>query len=151
MLKALNSFSEGGTQTTMITTPYLHQHSAEFNTMILSDFHSSLPLKEYITSHKLGAIEVLGLGTALGQWSRSFHEWSSAPEQSSLRETMRGSTQIADMKHEITYGRLKEAISMFPAILEGSRELFAQLEQQLRSDLQEAQSHLIHGDFKCAK
>ncbi|KAL6399593.1 hypothetical protein AUP68_16998 [Ilyonectria robusta] len=150
MLKALNTLPAPDFQNTKVTTPYLHEYSADTNTLVLSDFPDSLPMKDYITSHALSAAEVLRLGTTLGQWARCFHEWSSAPEQRSLREAMRKNVEIVKMRHDITYGRLKEAIPMFPTILEGSMEVFDRLEQRLRSEMEKGESQLIHGDFKCA-
>ncbi|KAH7159709.1 kinase-like domain-containing protein [Dactylonectria estremocensis] len=150
ILNALNTFPTLEFQNTKVTTPYFHKYSAESNTLVLSDFQDSVQMDEFITKHALSATEVLRLGTALGQWTRHFHEWSLAPEQSALCEAMSGNIEMTKMKHKITYGHLEEAVTLFPTILEESREIFHQLEQRLRSEMEKGDSQLIHGDFKCA-
>jgi Ser/Thr protein kinase RdoA (MazF antagonist) len=64
---------------------------------------------------------------------------------------MKGNSNIAKMKYNITYGRLKEAIAMFPAIFHDSVEVFKRLEQRLEIEMAPGEDQLIHGDLDCRK
>ncbi|KAJ5617722.1 kinase-like domain-containing protein [Penicillium hordei] len=56
---------------------------------------------------------------------------------------------MAEMKYNITYGRLKEAITRFPAILQESIPVFEELAQRLETEMATGEGQLIHGDFDC--
>jgi fructosamine-3-kinase len=58
--------------------------------------------------------------------------------------------KMVKLKHYINFGRLEETIPMFPTILEGSRQMFKEIDETLKAEESEDKP-LIHGDFWSGK
>jgi hypothetical protein len=132
-----------------VTTPHLYEYSPETNNSIIVDYANSLELKKYITTHPLSTTDVTRLGTTLGQWLKSFHAWGN--QHASLPKIMKENVKMAQLKFAINYGRTVNTIPMFPKLLEGSRDMFEQMEAKYRGELANGEGNLIHGDFWSGK
>ncbi|KAJ5203149.1 hypothetical protein N7449_005228 [Penicillium cf. viridicatum] len=153
MLEAINGRIQTNFDKATTSSPYLYQFFPQINTTALSELPDSIQLQNCLSDQNLNEANVFRIDMSLGQWMRRFHEWGSAPEQASLLRKMKGNTGMAEMKCNITYGRLKDVITMFPAIFEGSIEIFENLAQRVKAEMETegARSQLIHGDFDCRK
>lgn len=151
MLRAMKDLPATKFINVTTTSPILYEYHTESHTAIFSDLPESSQLQVYLSTHELDEADVFKIGVSLGRWMRNFHEWSATLDQSSLREEIRGNHVMAEMKYSITYGRLKESIAMYPAIFEGSIEVFRRLQQRLKTEVVASEDQLIHGDFGCRK
>jgi hypothetical protein len=151
MLTALQSLKPTVYSNIHVTTPHLYQYSTVTDTQIISDYPNSLELKKYFTTHTVPTAQVNRLGVALGTWLKSFHCWASEDAQRPLRETMKKSEQMVQLKFFVNYGRLLPTIDMFPTILEESRETFGNVEDMMRIEMEKGEGDLIHGDFWSGK
>jgi hypothetical protein len=103
-----------------------------------------------MTTHTVSSDEAIRLGFALGSWLKHFHVWSNAPEQISLRASMKNSF-LAPLKVMVNYGRLEPTIDMFPKLLEECREMFEKMNRKYTEELETGKGQLIHGDFWSGK
>ncbi|CAG8955836.1 hypothetical protein HYFRA_00011705 [Hymenoscyphus fraxineus] len=135
-----------------IQTPKLHHFSATTNTQIYTDFPSSTHLKSYILTHTLTPAQASRLGTALGLWTRKFHDWAAAPEQAELRKKMRDNKEMRNLKFVVNYERLVDTIANYPDLLEDCRGVFESVVGEMRGVMERLEREggggvLIHGDF----
>jgi len=151
MLTALESLDPAVYSNIYVTTPHLYEYSSVTNTQILSDYPNFLELKKYFSTHDVPPSQITRLGIALGKWLKSFHLWASAGAQKPLKETMRKSELMVQLKFFVNYGRLLPTIEMFPKILEESRETFKSIEDMMRKEMETGKGDLIHGDFWSGK
>jgi hypothetical protein len=153
MLGAMNGQIQIILHEVTVSSPYLYRFFPQINTTTLSRMPDPIQVRVCLSDKILDETNVFRIGASLGRWMRRFHDWGSAPEQASLREKMKKNTGMAEMKYNITYGRLEVVIAMHPAIFEGSTAIFANLEQRMKAEIQTEASgdQLIHGDFDCRK
>lgn len=148
---ALDQLPPATNEEVTITTPHLHHFSQETNTQVYSDLPASMELKTYVLTHPLTQAECSRLGTALGTWARSFHEWAAAPEQQELRVKMEGNVAMRELKYTINYTTLVATVQNFPSILGSSKEVFEAVAKKTREELDAEKGPLIHGDFWSGK
>jgi fructosamine-3-kinase len=134
-----------------IQTPKIYPFKPETNTQIYSDLALSTDLKTYALTNTLTHSECARLGFALGRWIKNFHTWGAAPEQASLREKMKESTEMRALKYQINYPTMVATIANFPEILEESREIFEAVAKDIKDRLDSEDGDLIHGDFWTGK
>lgn len=156
ILTALQDFQPTTSNSISIQTPKLYHFFPETNTQIYSDFSSSTELKTYILTHTLTRADCSRLGTALGHWTKTFHQWAAAPEQEGLRKKMRESKVMRKLKFDINYTTLLAIIENFPDLLEGSRGVFEEVVEEMRGVLENLEDEgdggvLVHGDFWSGK
>ncbi|RDL39456.1 uncharacterized protein BP5553_03796 [Venustampulla echinocandica] len=130
-----------------VQTPKMYYFSQETNTQLYSDLPSSADLKTYALTNPLAQAQCSRLGHSLGLWTKTFHIWAAAPEQAELRETMKGNTVMRGLKYQINYSNLVATIDNFPAILEGSRDVFQAVAKDVQNMMDNEDGALIHGDF----
>lgn len=165
MLCALAKFSGGTTPTakTEIKAPRLHLFKREANVQILEDFSDTTDLKTILVSPGIHASlpepSLASIGRELGSWLRSFHTWTSAPEQVSLRETIGHNEGMRKLKRSITYDSFLGILELYPQLVEGHLEalqtvketMIAQFEVDTPPIDREEEWGLIHGDFWTGK
>lgn len=74
-----------------------------------------------------------------------------ALEQKELREAMKESTTMKELKYTINYATLVARIERFPEILEESRGVFEAVAKEVRDRFDNEEGSLIHGDFWSGK
>jgi hypothetical protein len=134
-----------------IQTPKIYPFKSDSNTQIYSDLALSIDLKTYALTYNLTYEESTRLGFALGRWIKNFHTWGAAPEQAELRQKMKGNTEMRALKYQINYPTMVATIANFPDLLEGSREVFEAVAQDMKDRLNAEDGSLIHGDFWTGK
>ncbi|KAF3395741.1 hypothetical protein F1880_007292 [Penicillium rolfsii] len=155
ILKALDGLqSYESSQKIIVKTPRLFHFDKETNTQILEDLPDSVDLKHYLISdlsREISKISARALGHSLGSWLRSFHKWASKPEQAETRGILGGNQALKTLKFYINFTWLLDTIQNFPAILEGSREIFEKVRDFAAEELKRTEIddeyNVIHGDF----
>ncbi|KAE8450869.1 hypothetical protein EG329_005309 [Mollisiaceae sp. DMI_Dod_QoI] len=149
ILTALSSFPPVVHSGILVQTPHLYLFNKETNTQVYSDLPSSLDLKTYVLTHHetLTEAQCQRLGRALGEWCRSFHVWANSPQQTSLREVMKGNKAMQDLKYSINYDVLLATVDVFPEILGEKKALLEEVAKKVKTELEARDGELIHGDF----
>lgn len=94
---------------------------------------------------------MLGLGQGLGGWLRSFHEWSSQPEQEALREAAKANKELQAIKLTYNYENLLWQLDDFP-FLKDSENVFQGVIANAKLELEDdSKLQVIHGDFWTGK
>jgi fructosamine-3-kinase len=132
-------------------TPKIYSFDQENNTQIYSDLPASTELKTYAITHSLTQEQCSRLGYALGLWTKKFHEWAAVPGQKDLRDAMKASATMKELKYTINYATLVARIECFPEILEESRGVFEAVAKEVRERFDIEEGSLIHGDFWSGK
>jgi len=151
ILTALQDLPPAAHSGVTVKTPNIYNFDQESNTQIYSDLPASTELKSYALNHSLTQEQCMRLGCALGLWTKKFHAWAAAPEQRELREAMKGSTIMKELKYTINYSTLVATIARFPEILEDSRGVFEAVAKEVRERFDNEEGSLIHGDFWSGK
>ncbi|EPE02292.1 phosphotransferase enzyme family protein [Ophiostoma piceae UAMH 11346] len=164
MLDALKAFqNESGHSTATTFTaraPELLWFNRETNTQVLQDFADAIDLKASLLAsaadkqHPLSSQKAAhSVGYALGEWLHSFHAWTAAPEQVSLRDTVAANEPMRKLKHQITYDALVRIVSPFD-VAENDLAVLKEVQASAVVDFQRLphiadSSHwgIIHGDF----
>lgn len=164
MLHALNDFSHTDMITqTIVKTPRLYLSKRETNVKILEDLCDTSDLKtilcspETIESYPGGSSA--SLGHTLGSWLRSFHSWTSAPEQAVLRATITGNKSMRKLKRQISYDSFLGILELYPQIVGGHLETLQAVKHAMTAEFDvdelptegNANWGLIHGDFWSGK
>lgn len=96
-------------------------------------------------------LKILELGQGLGRWLRSFHEWSSRPEQESLRGMAKTNKELQTIKFTYNYESLFWQSDDFP-FLKDSEDVFKEVIASAKLELEDdSKLHVIHGDFWTGK
>ncbi|TVY83243.1 4-hydroxytryptamine kinase psiK [Lachnellula suecica] len=143
-LQALPPVSHSGIT---VQTPKIYSFSLSTNTQIYSDLPDSTELKTYVLTHALTESQCSRLGCSLGKWAKAFHEWAAAPAQKEVRESMKGNTEMKELKYMINYTTLVATIANFPSILGECKSVFEAIAMDVRERLDNEEGSLIHGDF----
>lgn len=119
LLHLLANFSISTTITT-VRTPRLFLYDRETNTQVLEDFSNTYGFKTMFSSldpqNYVPSLRAATIGRQLGFWLRSFHTWSSAPEQAALRAQMWRNDSMRKTKHVFTYDGVIRVIKNFPEL-----------------------------------
>lgn len=141
-----------------VRTPKLFYFNEETNTQVQEYQQSPLSLKLYALQNFISPnpdstrVQCLEIGQAIGQWLRSFHDWSNAPAQLRLRQVAAGNKEMQSIKHWANYQQLPDAIQRHPSVFEGCAEVFSAIVDQTTKELEnEAHLQVIHGDFWTGK
>ncbi|KAK7731624.1 hypothetical protein SLS63_005310 [Diaporthe eres] len=152
-LQALQKLAPITSQSFSIRTPGLFYFNPDSSTQIQEYLPSSLNLKHYALKRLLPSTpedlrpKVLELGQGLGKWLRSFHEWSSHPDQEALRETAKTNKELQTIKFTYNYDSLFWQSDDFPFLKE-SENVFKEVIASAKLELEdESKLHVIHGDF----
>lgn len=165
MLQALSDFPPSTTSTSVVVKiPGLYLFNQETNTQILEDLHQTTDLKTILHSpasniHSYPGGNPFVLGHVLGSWLRSFHEWGSAAEQTSLCAKIARNQSMRKLKCQITYGSFLEILQLYPQIVEGHVETLLAVKDAMTAEFQVDHQPtcdtedwgLIHGDFWSGK
>jgi fructosamine-3-kinase len=151
ILTALQDLPPASYSGIVVQTPKIYSFDQKTNTQIYSDLPASTELKTYALTHSLTQEQCSRLGYVLGLWTKRFHEWAVALEQKELREAMKESTTMKELKYTINYATLVARIERFPEILEESRGVFEAVAKEVRDRFDNEEGSLIHGDFWSGK
>lgn len=117
-----------------------------------------MSLKQYALEHYPAPTsealkpQCVQLGRCLGQWLRSFHDWSQQPANSGLRELFSRNKEMQNIKKMLNYDRLLQMVGKHPSILEECRDVFQQVADMASAELKDEGSlQVIHGDFWTGK
>ncbi|KUI74211.1 hypothetical protein VM1G_10053 [Cytospora mali] len=159
MLCALANFSGAATTKTQIKAPRLYLFNREENVQILEDCSHTTDLKTILVSpdihNYLPEPSLESIGRDLGSWLRSFHTWTSAPEQASLRITIGQNEGMRRLKRLITYDSFLEILELYPQLVEGHLEALQTIKEAMIAQFEvdkpptdgDENWGLIHGDL----
>ncbi|KAH8783306.1 kinase-like domain-containing protein [Diaporthe sp. PMI_573] len=152
-LQALQRLAPITSQSYSVRTPRLFHFNPDSSTQIQEYLPNSLNIKHYAFKRLLPSTpeyhrpKVLELGQGLGRWLRSFHEWSSRPDQEPLREAARANKELQAIKFTYNYENLLWQFDDFPFLKE-SENVFQEVIANAKLELEdESKLHVIHGDF----
>lgn len=164
MLCALADFSGIATTTkTVIKTPRLYLFKREAKVQILEDCPNTTDLKTVLVSpgvHKaLPDASLASIGRDLGSWLRSFHTWTSAPQQASLRATMGRNEGMRRLKRLITYDSFLGILELYPQLVEDHQDTLRSVKEAMIAEFDidkppmdgDENWGLIHADFWTGK
>lgn len=144
-------------QSYTVRTPRLYHFNPDSSTQIQEYLPNSLNLKHYALKRLLQSTpghlrpKILGLGQGLGGWLRSFHEWSSRPEQEALREAAKANKELQAIKLTYNYENLLWQVDDFP-FLKDSENVFHEVIANAKLELEDdSKLQVIHGDFWTGK
>ncbi|KAA8909196.1 kinase-like domain-containing protein [Sphaerosporella brunnea] len=130
-----------------VVTPKSLHYDKEHAILITTDAgEGSRDLKALLLSGDPG-LETTRLGTALGAFLSSLHQWGRSQASAQLREILQGNAQARGLWQWATYGRLVETISLFPTVLSAYEQVFCEVSAAPAPAL--ADETIIHGDFWC--
>jgi hypothetical protein len=141
-----------------VKTPRVFHFDQENNTQVLEDLPNSIDLKNFLLSdlsHGVSETSGRSLGSALGSWLKSFHNWASKSEQADSRSLLAQNGTMKDLKFYVNYSMLMDTIANFPGILEDSRGVFEEIKDFAAEELKKSEEEdgfgIIHGDFWTGK
>jgi hypothetical protein len=146
----------------LVKIPQLYLFDPETNTQVLEDIPGVVDLK-YIfmlptANDVLHQSLAASLGRNLGSWLRSFHSWSEAPSQASLRAEIGINEPMRRLKYLISYDSFINVLELFPDVLGDHKKslqnvvtIAAKEFQRTESDTDNDEWGLIHGDFWTGK
>lgn len=118
----------------------------------------ALSLKDYARKHWPAPSPVsvkprcIELGRSLGQWLRSFHNWSEQPANSQVRELFSKNKEMQAIKKMVNYDQLLRMVNKWPSFLKESEGVFQEVAKMAADELEdESKLHVIHGDFWTGK
>lgn len=162
-LKDLSALSPHASENTTVSTPNLFYFNEETNTQVQAYQPSPLSLKNYAIEYfavstletpTLESVKSLSLkiGTAVGAWLRSFHDWSNSEQQLKFRDIAAGNKEMQTLKRWMNYERLPSSITRFPNILGDCKNIFADIVDSVKEEMVNEQAlQVIHGDFWTGK
>lgn len=162
MLHAMNKYSPTTTDHISVKTPHLYLFNPEMNIQVIEDFQDTLDLETMlVTLHetKIPSQSIVkSVNRALGAWLRSFHTWTSAPQQSGLRSEVWKNEPMRKLKLRITYDVFLKVVENFPDILESHQETLEEVREMGVKEFEREPSEdadedwgIIHGDFWSGK
>ena len=146
----------------VIRAPRLYMFDDATNTQVLEDLGGTLDVQAILESPDVDKVFSNGsansIRRALGEWLRTFHNWTSAPEQASIRNAIGSNESMQELKYSVWYGMFIEILERYPELLQdGYKEKLEKVQQAMRIDTDEFVSGktkhcgLIHGDFWSGK
>jgi hypothetical protein len=164
MLSALADVELGpGTPVMRVFTPQDLLYLPSPKIQIIEDLRPTLDCARLLTSPDSDVPLSIwsAVGLALGEWLHALHHWTQEPEQSELRNRMRGNVASHDLKRRTTYATIDDIATTFPTIteeyLDVLREVRVRAEREHEEAMQgkvveEAESYgIVHGDFWTGK
>jgi len=161
MFKSVADYSPPTTPTTVIKSPRLYLYNRETNTQILEDFPSTTGFKMMLFSpnaeNLLPPPYLATIGRHLGSWLRSFHTWTSAPEQAAVRAQILPDDPMRELKRLMTYDGFLGVLERYPEILQGHKETLETIRDFMVKEFEKPSTEesedwgLIHGDFWSGK
>ena len=161
MLKALADFSDPDGK---VVTPRLLMFDQSQNTQILEDYPGTVDLTRLLrTWSNADDIHIKSrassIGFQLGLWLRSFHSWTSEPNQADLRKAVSGNQPMQLLKEGISYGSFMTILeTLYPQLLDGTREKLERVRDMAAREFHTPGSYgdgdnwgIIHGDFWSGK
>jgi hypothetical protein len=141
-----------------VKTPRLLQFNRETDTQVFEDLPNSVDLKTFLlseVSRDLSESSGRALGSALGSWLRSFHNWTTEEQQVESTNLLGENKVMKELKFWVNYTMLMNTIENFPDILEKDRDIFEKVRDLAAAEL-ERQNYdegygVIHGDFWTGK
>ncbi|KAH6658913.1 kinase-like domain-containing protein [Truncatella angustata] len=158
LLNALARFTALDIATSIvITTPRLCLFDRETDIQVLEDFTGTDGFKWVLYSANADKLlpqpSPALIGRQLGSWLRSFHEWTSAPEQAALRAQMWQNDPMRKVKYGYTYGSFLPVLENYPELLDGYRETLETIRDAIAKEFEKSSTEsgdswgLVHGDF----
>ncbi|BDD64082.1 hypothetical protein MAP00_008928 [Monascus purpureus] len=154
ILQALNDCPPYSGNNITVKAPRLFYFNQENKIQVLEDLPNSVDLKSFLlseVSHGVSQNSARSLGRALGSWLRSFHVWGEKPAQTKLRQKLGKHNYMKGLKYHVNYVGLVESIDRFPAILQGSRDVFEKVRDFAATELEEREVNeeynIVHGDL----
>ncbi|KAM7199053.1 Protein kinase-like domain containing protein [Naviculisporaceae sp. PSN 640] len=137
-----------------VRTPKLLHFNPEGHTQVLEYLPASVDLKNYVLKHFSATRDAARrtpcreLGSSIGTWLRSFHEWVTLREQHVIRDIAVNNKAMQKQMYELYFERLVDTIINYPTILEKARHIFEDVRDDEAQRLRDP-DHLqvIHGDL----
>lgn len=133
---------------------YFHPETC---TQVQEYLPQALSLKDYARKHwanpspEAPKPRCIELGRSLGQWLRSFHDWSEQPANSNVRELFAKNKEMQAIKKMVNYDQLLRMSGKFP-FLKDSEGVYQEIVKMAAAELEdESKLHVIHGDFWTGK
>lgn len=129
------------------------------NTQILEDFTNAGGLKSIVFSPNADSLvpQPPVIGRHLGSWLRSFHDWSSAPQQASIRDQLWQKDPVRKLKYQVTFDVFLTVLEKFPELLDGHQQTLKEVQEAMAAEFQKPSIEaddgwgLIHGDLWSGK
>jgi hypothetical protein len=160
LLNALASFLPP-TTTATVKPPRLYLYDRETNIQVLEDFFNADGLMAMLSSadahNLLPSPSTATIGRHLGFWLRSFHVWSSAPEQAALRAQMWQNDPMQKTKYLFTYDSVLKVLENYPKLMEGHEKTLDTIRHVIAKEFERPSTEegdgygLLHGDFWSGK
>lgn len=161
LFHSVAEFSPPTAPATVIKAPHIYTYNRETGTQILEDFASTAGFKSMVFSPSADKLlpqsSPATIGRHLGSWLRSFHEWTSAPEQSTLRAHTFPDDPMRKLKCSITYDGFLGVLERFPELLEGHKGALKTIRDVMVKEFESIPTEedenwgLIHGDMWLGK
>lgn len=146
----------------VIRAPKLYMFDDATNTQVLEDLGGTLDVQAILESPGVEKVFSDGsansVGRALGTWLLTFHTWTSAPGQTSVRDAIGSNESMQKLKYSVWYGMFIDILEGYPELLQdGHKEKLEKVQQAMRIDTDEfvtgrtKHCGLIHGDFWSGK
>ncbi|KAI0163698.1 kinase-like domain-containing protein [Pestalotiopsis sp. NC0098] len=142
-------------KTVVVKAPQLYLFDRETNTQVLEDFTNAGGFKSIVFSPTSASLvpQPPVIGRHLGSWLRSFHDWSSAPQQAAMRNQLWQKDPVRKLKYLVTFDVFIRVLENFPELLDGHQQTLKEVQEAMAADFQKPSNEadegwgLIHGDF----
>lgn len=145
----------------VVTAPRLYMFDPDTYTQVHEDFLGATDLTTILQSTNVDQIlpksNRQSIGYALGSWLRFFHNWTSEPAQTALRERVGPNNGMRQLKCLITYDSFIEILERHPETIEGYKETLEAVKSTMKYEFERPPTEgdeirgLIHGDFWAGK
>ena len=130
--------------------------------IVLEDLADTIDLKTALVSKRRNEVltnhNAARIGTQLGMWLRSFHEWTTLPDQAALRASVEKNQPMRELKYKVTYGSFIEVLEELSVVSAASKQAFESIRDNALSELSQYSANDIsntwgisHGDFWTGK
>ncbi|KAK6221398.1 hypothetical protein LQW54_001499 [Pestalotiopsis sp. IQ-011] len=152
---ASRSSTQASAKTVVVKAPRLYLFDRETNTQVLEDFTNAGGFKSIVFSPDADSLvpQPPVIGRHLGSWLRSFHDWSSAPQQSAIREQLWQKNPFRKLKYLVTFDVFLGVLEKFPELLDGHQKTLKEVQEAKAAEFQKPSTEaddgwgLIHGDL----
>lgn len=142
-------------KTVVIKAPRLYLFDRETNTQVLEDLINAGSFKSILFSPAADSLvpQPPVIGRHLGSWLRSFHDWSSAPQQAAIRNQLWQKDPVRKLKYLVTFDVFLAVLEKFPELLEDHQQTLKEVQEAMAADFQKPSTDadegwgLIHGDL----
>jgi len=160
LLHALASYLPPATTAT-VKPPRLYLYDRETNIQVLEDFSNAdgfMAMLSCADAHNLlPSPSTAIIGRHLGFWLRSFHVWSSAPEQAALRAQMWQNDPVRKTKYLFTYDSVLKVLENYLELMDGHEKTLDTIRDVIAKEFERPSTEegdgygLLHGDFWSGK